>query len=212
MLQLLHDSLGTMFVLDVDLAELCLQPRVGEMDSKLSSGNISHHRYQGHEQHHRRQADQQVGEHQFVPQAPPHVLPHQPPEQRQGDGRQGDSDEDLQDGEEGPEASGNSSREEEDAEPDAKPECRPGKSGRQPSPDPGQRLRLGRGPGLAIRTFHCLPPPPPSPAAPTSMHSVWPKNGPRRATADRRETPTSSTLPKYKTDRTPTESPATATP
>src|SRR5580704_15666926 len=208
MLQILHDSLGTMFVLDADLAEFGLQPGIGEMDGELSSIYISHHRYQGHEQDHGRQADQQVGEHQFVAQAPQHVLPHQPPEQRKRNADQGDADKYLQNAEEGPEASGNLPRQEKEAEPDAKPECRPGKACRQPCPEPGADLRLGR----ATLTFHYLPPPPPPPALPVSTCNVWPKNGLRRATADRRETPTSSTLPKYKTDRTPTESPATATP
>ena len=50
MLQPLDDSLGTMFVLDADLAEFGLQACVGQMDSKLSGGYISHHRYQGDKQ------------------------------------------------------------------------------------------------------------------------------------------------------------------
>src|SRR5882757_6726619 len=139
----MHDSLGTMFILNADLAEFGLQPRVGKMDSKLSSGDISHHRYQGYEQHHWRQADQQIGEHQLIAQAPQHVLPHQPPEQRKRNRDQRDTDEDLQNAEEGPEASRNLPGEEEKAEPSAKPECRPGKSRRQPSPKSGAGLRLG---------------------------------------------------------------------
>src|SRR5437868_5909029 len=70
-----------------------------------------------------------------------------------------------------------------------------------------------RGRELLIWTFQDLnlPPPQPLPDAPASTCSVWQKNGLRQAIADRREMPTSSTLPKYKTGRTPTGSPAMAT-
>ncbi len=113
------------------------------MDGKLSGSHIRKDPRQGQEQHHGRESHQEIGQRQLVAQAPEHVFPHQPPEQWKHNGDQRDSDEELQEAEEGPEASGNLPCEEEDAEPGAKPEGRPGKTGRQPCPEPGAGLRLG---------------------------------------------------------------------
>ena len=201
----IDDSFGAMIVLQLDLAEFGLQAGVGEMNGKLARGYICHNRDERDEENDWRQTDEKVGEDELVAQAPEHVLPDKTPCQGQRDADEGQADEELHEREECPDGSWNPAAEEKGSEPYREPEYSSGEPCRQPMQQPRGGLRRGR----VTRILHSLPPPPPQPAARDSGYSVSPKNELRRAAVNRRETPTSSGLPKYKTDRRPTESPAT---